>query len=74
MEVCMKCQQPVLNFLMRDGVCVLCETPKQDTIETLRARIAELELELQRQKALSEQGDQLLKVMWGDNFSTESLH
>jgi hypothetical protein len=74
MTVCIKCQQNVSASLVKDGVCIICETSKQDTVEKLQARIAELELELQRQKASSENGDKLLKVMWGDNFNTEALH
>ncbi|MGI8637008.1 MAG: hypothetical protein ACR2KZ_16560 [Segetibacter sp.] len=52
----------------------LLEITKQDSVEKLKARIAELELELQRQKKAAEKGDRLLNVMWGDDFNDESLH
>ncbi|MDQ6814662.1 MAG: hypothetical protein M3040_13055 [Bacteroidota bacterium] len=74
MEVCTKCHQNVSKELMKDGVCFLCESDKQDTIEKLKARIQELEIELQMQKKSAEKGDKLLKVMWGDDFNDDSLH
>ncbi len=57
MEVCIKCYQNVSVELLTDGVCVLCDPAKQDTIEKLKARITELELELQKQKKSAEKGD-----------------
>lgn len=74
MEVCIKCYKPAALNLITDGVCILCETLKEDTIEKLKARILELEYELQRQKRAAEKGDKLLKVMWGDDFNDDSLH
>ena len=74
MEVCTRCQEKVSAGLLKNGVCVLCAASKQDTVEKLKARIAELELELQRQKTPAEKGDKLLRVMWGDDFNDDSLH
>lgn len=74
MEVCIKCGQNVSAGFLKDGVCVLCEATRQDAVEMLRAKILELELELKKQKTAAEKGEKLLKVMWGDNFNTDSLH
>ena len=74
MEVCIKCQQNVPVRLLENGVCVLCDASRQDTVEKLKARILELEQELQKQKKAAEKGDKLLKVMWGDDFNDDSLH
>ena len=52
----------------------LLEITKQDSVEKLKERIAELELELHRQKRAAEKGGRLLNVMWGDDFNDESLH
>lgn len=43
-------------------------------VQELRLRIAELEAELNRQKAAAEKGGKLLQLMWGYSFSRESLH
>lgn len=50
------------------------EITKQDTVEKLKERIAELEQELRKQKEAAERGLRLLNVMWGDDFNDESLH
>ena len=73
MELCIKCQQHVSAGLLKNGVCILCQASHQDTVEKLKARIVELELELQKQKKAAEKGDKLLKVMWGDDFNDDSL-
>jgi hypothetical protein len=52
----------------------LLEITKHDSVEKLKARIAELEMELQKQKRAAEKGGRLLNVMWGDDFNDESLH
>lgn len=74
MEVCTQCQEKVPAALVKNGICVLCAASKQDTVDKLKARIAELELELQRLKTATEKGDKLLRVMWGDDFNDDSLH
>lgn len=50
-----------------------CEVPKQESIEKLKERIAELELELQKQKAAAEKGNKPLKAMWGHDFNDDCL-
>ena len=74
MEVCDGCHKPFSASFLKNGVCAFCAMSKNDTIEKLRARIAELELELKRQKTVAEKGDKLIKVMWGDDFNDDSLH
>ena len=74
MDVCLKCHQNVSAALLNNGVCVFCETEKHDMVKKLMERIAELELELQKQKRVAEKGETLLKVMWGDDFNDDSLH
>jgi hypothetical protein len=47
---------------------------KHELVEKLKERIAELELELQKQKKAVEKNSRLLNVIWGDDFNDESLH
>ena len=74
MELCDNCGKPVSDHLKKNGVCIFCETSKKETVEKLKARIAELELELLKQKKAAEKGDKILKVIWGDDFNDDSLH
>lgn len=74
MEICSKCGKNLSTALMKDGICVLCETSKQDTVEKLKAKILELEQELQRQRTAVEKNERSVKVAWSDFFSTDSLH
>lgn len=74
MEVCDSCHKSFSASFVKNGVCVFCAITKQETIEKLKLRIAELELELLKQKTVSEKGDKLVKVMWGDDFNDNSLH
>lgn len=52
----------------------MSEATKQDSVESLKARIAELELALKNHMKTAEKADKLLKAMWGDDFNGESLH
>ena len=74
MELCDTCGKPVSDRLMKNGVCIFCDASKKETVEKLKARIVELELELLLQKKAAEKGEKLLKVMWGDDFNDDSLH
>jgi len=74
MESCCLCRQNVSFNPSGEEVCLLCETGKEETVQKLREKILELELELQKLKTAAEQGDTLLKVMRGDNFNDDSLH
>jgi DNA-binding protein YbaB len=60
-----------LSELVEDNVG---EVTKPDTVKMLQDRIAELELELKKQRYAAEKGENLLKVMWGDDFNHDSLH
>ena len=71
MDVSMNFEKKVQSNLSNSGIG---EATKQDSVESLKARIAELELALQKQIRASEKGDKLLKVMWGDDFNDDSLH
>lgn len=51
-----------------------CEIAKHDSVEKLKERIAELELELQRQQKAAEKGNKLFRVLWGHDFNDECLH
>jgi hypothetical protein len=75
MEMIGECHQNVLPGMMNNSICLACDKIKhsQDTLQKLQARITELENELQQQRAAAERGDKLVRVMWGDNFSSDSL-
>ena len=73
MEIC-KCNDAWLLNMNEDDICVRCHKIIPATVSQLQARIAELEMELKKQKAAAEKGETLLKVMWGDNFNDDSLH
>lgn len=45
-----------------------------NSITDLEARIAELEMELRKQKAQAEKGAKLMQILWGDKFQSDSLH
>lgn len=45
-----------------------------EAITDLEARIAELEMELIKQKAAAEKGAKLMQIIWGDKFQSDSLH
>jgi uncharacterized small protein (DUF1192 family) len=45
-----------------------------ESVSDLEARIAELEMELKKQKAAAEKGVKLMQIIWGDKFQSDSLH
>jgi hypothetical protein len=45
-----------------------------ESLSKLQARISELEKELKKQKNVSDKSSKLLKLIWGDQFETDSLH
>ncbi|MDB5246167.1 MAG: hypothetical protein JWQ40_561 [Segetibacter sp.] len=50
------------------------DSTQPQTVEELQAKILELEKELKKQKQAAEKGAKLLKLIWGDQFATDSLH
>ena len=60
-------------FFMHDDNNVRPEA-KEDSFEKLQARISELERELKRQKEEAGKGTKLSKIVWGDQFESDSLH
>ncbi len=73
METCNDCQQDIASDLLKEEMCDSCITNKLE-LRKLRERISELEMELQKQKTATEEGEKLLNILWGDNFNTDSLH
>jgi hypothetical protein len=73
MELRVEAVQPVSDGCTKMDAKIF-ESAKQDTIDKLKEKIVELELELRKQKTAAEKGDKLLKVMWGDDFNDDSLH
>ena len=50
------------------------ENCKLDPTTESQAKVAELENELKKQKAAAEKGANLMKMIWGDKFQSDSLH
>jgi hypothetical protein len=74
MELSISCRPGVSSSLSQEEICLNCEARRKDTVEKLQARILELEYELRKLQTAAGNGEELLKLMWGDNFNNESLH
>ena len=72
MDQRIKYDEPVSNSYMKSDTNTF-EIAEQDSVEKLKERIAELELELQKQRTAAEKGNRPAKVMWGHDFNDDCL-